>query len=212
MFEDRNKAGAQLAEQLKEYKGDSIVLALPRGGVVIGFEIAKALKVPLDVIVVRKIGAPHNPELGIGAVSESNTKVLDGSAIKLLGIPRRVISEMIRREKEELRRRVAVYRNNKPLKTLKNRTVIIVDDGLATGATARAAIRAVKKHKPKQLIFAAPVCESNTARGIEHLVDKILCIEAPSNFAAVGQWYRNFEQVSDEEVVALLKLYKNPKV
>lgn len=208
MFEDRVDAGQQLAAQLKDYKDSPIVLALPRGGVPVGFAVAKVLGVALDVIVVRKIGAPHNREFGIGAVAEGNVQVLDESTIKLLAVAKTELAEVIKKEKEELKRRVALYRNNKPLPALKNKTVILVDDGLATGVTARAAIASVKKRKPKQVIFASPVCAYDTAQELLHVVNKVVCVTTSVDFTAVGAWYRSFEQTTDAQVVVLLKRSK----
>lgn len=209
IFENRSEAGKRLALALEEYRHEKpIVLALPRGGVPIGAEIAKALNASLSVVVVRKIGAPHNPEFGIGAVAEGNVRVLDKPSIKRLGISKEELAEETKKEKEELKRRIATYRNGRPLPQFQKRTVILVDDGLATGITAQAAIAMIKKQKPKQIIFASPVCAYDTLRELRHLVDSVICVTTPVDFAAVGQWYRSFEQVSDEEVVALLRRSK----
>lgn len=206
IFEDRQDAGRQLASKLKTYKNKQlIVLALPRGGVPVGFEIARTLAVPLDVLIVRKIGSPANPEFGIGAVAEGGVRVLDWTVIKQLGISENELDGIIKREEEELKRRVKIYRNDKPLPLFKNKTVIIVDDGLATGVTARAGIIAVKKQKPKQIIFVSPVCARDAARKIKHLVKKIICVLVPVSLSAIGSWYRNFEQITDEKVIELLR-------
>ncbi len=209
IFENRQEAGRRLATELAEYKDKQVViLALPRGGIPIGFEIAKILHAPLEVLVARKIGAPYNPEFGIGAIAEGNVRVLDEPTLKLLEISKKGLDEVTDKEKEELKRRVALYRNNKPLPILKDRVVILVDDGLATGVTARAAIRGIRKHKPRELIFASPVCAYDTAAEFKHLVDDVVCVTKPVDFSAVGSWYRSFEQVSDEEVVELLRRSK----
>jgi len=208
MFEDRRDAGQQLAEQLIKYKDHPIVLALPRGGVTVGFEIAKMLHEPLDVIVARKLGAPHNPELGIGAIAEDDNIVLDEPTVAVLGITEEQIQSIKESELEEMKRRIDLYRNGKPLPKLTNRTVILVDDGLATGVTALAAIEAIKKQKPKQLIFAVPVCAYETAETIRTKVDDFVCIQCPYDLQAIGLYYRNFQQVTDEEVIELLKQSK----
>lgn len=206
IFENRQEAGKRLATELTKLLDEQpIIIALPRGGIPIGFEIAEILHAPLEVLVARKIGAPYNPEFGIGSIAEGNVRVVDEPIIKLLGISKEELNKVINKEKEELNRRVALYRNNKPLPMLKNRTVILVDDGLATGVTARAAIASIKKRKPKQLIFASPVCAYDTARELGHMVDRVICVTTPVDFAAVGLWYKSFEQVSDEEVVELLE-------
>ncbi len=223
IFANRQEAGKRLASELAQYGSassprgrneDPIIVALPRGGVPIGFEIAEILHAPLEVIVARKIGASHNPEFGIGAIAEGNVRVLDEPIVNLLAISKEELEEAISIEKEELKRRVALYRNNKPLPSFKNRTIILVDDGLATGVTARAAIAGVMKQKPKRLMFASPVCAYDTAREFQHLVDNVICVTTPVDFVAVGLCYRSFAQVSDEEVVALLeqsRLRERPK-
>lgn len=208
VFENRQEAGRQLAAKLSRYKNkNAIVLALPRGGIYIGFEVAKALHLPLDVIVSRKIGAPVNPEFGIGAISENNVQVMDEHAVKSLGISKEELKKTVRKEKKELRRRVDDYRNKKAL-SLANKIVILVDDGVATGVTARAAIVSIKKQKPKQVIFAVPVCALEAVDTFKSLADKFICIEKPGNLSAVGNWYKSFNQVEDAEVISLLKQNK----
>ncbi len=208
IFENRQKAGRRLAKKLSQFRNENLlILALPRGGVPIGAEVAKFMHAPLDVIVARKLGAPHNPEFGIGAISEEDTQVLDEHSIKALGISSEGLKELIRKEKEELSRRVNLYRHNKS-PPIKNKTIILVDDGLATGVTARAAIEAIKKQKPGQIIFAAPVCAFDTARQLKHLVDNVVCIKTPSDFESVGLWYKEFKQLTDEKVIELLKQSK----
>lgn len=205
LFEDRKEAGRKLAKRLEKYRKEKpVILALPRGGVPVGYEIAKTFKLPFDVIIVRKIGSPNQPELGIGAVAEGNVEILDKKAIKLLGLNKDAISEIIAREKNEIERRKKIYRENKPLINIKSKTVILVDDGLATGITAKAAILAIKKLKPKKIIFASPVCAFDSLKNIEN-VDEIQCILTPHEFNAVGSWYKNFDQVTDEEVKNLLR-------
>ncbi|QQG44590.1 MAG: phosphoribosyltransferase [Candidatus Roizmanbacteria bacterium] len=211
-FKDRKDAGRKLAEKLITYCRDrtllcpySIVLALPRGGVIVGYEIAQKLNVPLDVIIVRKIGAPEQPELGVGAISENNTLVLNENKISTLGYSKNQIDEVIEKEKKEMKRRIELYRSNRPLPDLKDKTVILVDDGLATGVTALAAITALSKLKPKQLIIALPVCSNTASRSFNLKVDDFICLHSLFDFQAIGLYYENFEQTTDEEVINLLK-------
>jgi putative phosphoribosyl transferase len=207
MFNDRSEGGAQLAVRLKEYKDRQgvIVLALPRGGVATGYEIARSLQVPLDIVIVRKIGFPGQPELGIGAVSETGTVVLNESIISTYGVSKDYIEREISRQKEEISRRVKLYRKGKRLPSLEGKTVILVDDGVATGATMKVAITTLRKEKLKKLIVALPVAPPGVADEIERMVDKFICIETPFDFMAVGSYYHDFTQVSDEEVIDLLE-------
>lgn len=204
-FQDRKEAGRKLGKILKKLKLENpIVLAIPRGGVVIGFEVAKILKAPLDVIIARKIGVPSQPELGMGAVAEEGVEILDKELIKSLLIPKHLVNEVIVKEKAEIERRKDLYRENKPIINLTDRVVILVDDGLATGVSAKAAIKSVRKLKPKKIIFAAPVCARDTVKKMKNSVDGLFCILTPSEFSSVGLWYQNFDQVTDEEVKELL--------
>lgn len=205
MFEDRAWAGAQLAKKLKKYKDSPIILALPRGGVVVGFEIAKALNVPFDVIISRKLGAPHNPEFGIGAISEEDSIILDKPTVASLGITKEEVQSIKDTQQIEMKRRIDLYRNGKPLPELTNKTVILVDDGLATGVTARAAIESIKKLKPKQIIFAAPVCSYETVQMIKSQISAVVCTITPHNLVAISLYYRNFPQITDEKVVEILQ-------
>ena len=207
MFKDRNEAGAQLSLMLKEYKDKEgvLVLALPRGGVVTGYEIACYLNVPLDVVIVRKIGFPGQPELGIGAVSETGTVVLNQFIISTYGVPSDYIVREVSRQKEEISRRVKLYRRGKELPALKGKIVILVDDGVATGATMKAAITTLKEEKLTNLIVALPVAPPDIADELKQMVDEFVCIETPIDFTAVGAYYHDFTQVSDEEVVELLQ-------
>lgn len=210
IFKNREEAGRTLGESLKRYKFENpVILAIPRGGVVIGYEVANIIKASLDVIVVRKIGAPTQPELGIGAVAEGGIEILDKELIKSLRIPKNSVSEVIVREKNEIERRKSLYRGGRPMLDVKNRIVILIDDGLATGVSARAAISVVRKLKPKKIIFASPVCAKDTVKNMKHLVDGLFCILTPSYFSSVGLWYQNFDQVTDEEVSKLLKSSRN---
>lgn len=209
-FQDRKEAGRRLGKILKKYKFESpIILAIPRGGVVVGFEVAKLLKAPLDVIIARKVGVPTQPELGMGAVAEGGVKILDKDLIEQIRIPRGSVNEVIAKERAEIKRRRSLYRGNKPITNIENRVVILVDDGLATGVSARAAIESIKKLRPKKIIFAAPVCAKESEQNLRHLVDELFCILIPPGFDSVGRWYQNFDQVTDEEVKELLKSYRN---
>jgi putative phosphoribosyl transferase len=206
VLKNREEGGKLLAKKLAFLKGSRvIVLALPRGGIVTGFEVARALQTPLNVLISRKIGSPMNLEFGIGAIAEGNIQVLDWANIISLNISKEKLKEIIENEKRELTRRIKLYRNNLSLPPMKNKTVILVDDGLATGVTARAAIDSIKMQKPKQIIFASPVCAHDAVQKLKYLVDKIICIITPSDLSSIGQWYKSFDQVSDEEVVSLLK-------
>lgn len=209
LFENRQEAGRRLAFRLTQHGfQDPILLALPRGGVPVGYEVAEILGIPIDVIVSRKISAPGSPEFGIGAIAEGDVLVLDEEVIKRLKISKEELNKIVQIEKEELKRRVTLYRNNKPLPILNKRIVILVDDGLATGVTSRAAIVAIKNQNPKLLIFASPVCALDTAFEFKKLVDDIICLTTPVDFSAVGYWYRIFEQVTDTEVVEFLRKSK----
>jgi putative phosphoribosyl transferase len=205
IFEDRADAGRVLAEKLLHYsEEDPIVLALPRGGVVVGYEIARALNAPLDVVVVRKLGAPGQEELGIGAIAPGGARVLDEQAVRWLGITESHMQQVIAKETEELDRRLRLYRGNRPLPDVKNRTAILVDDGLATGVTARAAIMSLRRQLPRRLVLAIPVCASDTAERVRAEVDDLVCASVPPYFRAVGLWYRHFDQTTDQEVIELL--------
>lgn len=209
VFENRKEAGKKLGSELLKYRQeDPYVLAMPRGGVPIGYEVAEILQAPLDVVVVRKIGLSSNPEFGIGAIAEGGVQVLDTTTIKVLGIDEEEIKSTIQMEKEELGRRVKIYRGGNFLPDLTNKTAILVDDGIATGITAKAAIEAIRKLNPGKLFLAMPVCALDTVDGLKKLADKVICLAIPFEFVAVGSWYKNFTQVSDEEVVGLLKKAK----
>lgn len=206
LFADRTDAGRQLAGALREYAGDPnvIVLALPRGGVPIGFEIARRLGAPLDVYVVRKLGVPGHEELAMGALAGDGTCVVDEELIASLGIGAAALEAVVRREIEELKRREAAYRDARPLPDIEGKTVILVDDGLATGSTMRAAATALRRHNPGAIVTAVPVAAPRTCASLRNLVDRIVCVQTPEPFHAVGLYYRNFEQTSDDEVRRLL--------
>lgn len=209
VYADRYEAGSRLAEKLLQYKGqNTVVLALPRGGVVLGYEVAKALNAPLDVFVARKIGAPFYPELGIGAIAPNGIQILDSGLIKSLGIEREDIEKVVERETAEMQRRLELYRGDSPPINLDGKTVILIDDGLATGVTARAAVLSVKKMRPNKIILAAPVSPPSTAERFRQEVDEFICLEEPLDFYAVGAYYSDFSQISDMEVIDLINKAK----
>lgn len=208
VFSDRKEAGKMLASKLTEYAEKSIVLAIPRGGVVVGYEIAHKLQVPLDVIVPRKVRAPFNPELAIGAVTEDGTTILDRQLVEYLGVSESHIKEESERQRQEIKRRLKVYRGDKPFPTLKGLHVIVVDDGVATGATVKAALASMRKKDPESVVLAVPVAPPSTLRELEKDADVVVCLATPEPFYAIGQFYKNFAQTSDEEVKRLLKLNK----
>jgi len=201
-FADREAAGRALAGELSRYADhpDVMVLALPRGGLPVGFEIARALHAPLDVFLVRKLGAPHYEELAMGAIASGGTRVLNEEVVERLHISEAQIEETVRREARELERREEAFRRGQPPTTTANRICILVDDGLATGSTMRAAVLALKKQSPRRIIVAVPVAAADTCADLESLVDEVLCLYTPEPFMAVGRWYDDFAQLSDDEV------------
>ena len=204
-FRDRVDAGQRLADQLKDLRSaEPVVLALPRGGVPIGVEVARVLQAPLEVFVARKIGAPQHPEFGIGAIAEGDVVVADRSATKLLGLTDEQFDQLAAEERRELQRRVQHYRGDRTLPDLNDRTVILVDDGLATGVTAEAALTTLRARHPRRLLLAAPACARETATRLGAIADEVRCVLSPSDFYAVGQWYVEFGQITDEEVLDLL--------
>lgn len=208
MFRDRAEAGRALATKLMGFagRGDVVVLALPRGGAVIGYEVAQALNAPLDVFVVRKLGTPGQPELAMGAIASGGVIVLNPDVVHGLNIPDTVIREVAAREQQEVERREQEYRGNRAPLPLRRQAVILVDDGLATGSTMRAAVIAVRDRDPAAIVVAAPVAAVSTCSELrsESEVDHVICLATPEHFQAVGQWYEEFPQVSDEEVRELL--------
>jgi putative phosphoribosyl transferase len=205
-FTDRRDAGRQLAAQLVPLaKERPIVVGLPRGGIPVAEEIAVALRAPLEPLAVRKLGAPHNPEYGIGAIAEDGTRVFDEEALAVLGINGAVLEEIVSRETAELRRRTEAYRGERPPPRLEDRTVIVVDDGVATGVTDTAALRAIRRSRPRRLILAVPVCAPDSAARLREEADEVICLVEPRLLHGVGQWYADFTQVSDAEVLAALK-------
>jgi putative phosphoribosyl transferase len=207
IYKDRKDAGLQLASRLTKYKDreDVLVLALPRGGVVIGYEVAKALNCLLDIIIIRKIGFPGQTELAIGAVSETGAVVLNEDIISTYTVSKEYIEEEISRQKKEISRRITLYRSGKGIPPLDGKIIILVDDGVATGATIKAAISTLKNEKILRLVAALPVSSKDAEEEIKKTVDEWVCPETPVDFAAVGNFYQDFTQVSDEEVVELLK-------
>ncbi len=205
VFRDRHDAGRQLAVALERFRADRpVVLGLPRGGVPVAAEVARALDAPLDVLVVRKIGVPWQPEFAIGAMGEGVVK-LDQALIRRMGISFDDVHEVVDRESRELERRIRVYRAVRAPIEVTDRPVIVVDDGLATGFTARAAIEVLRRHRPSRVVFAAPVCAPDSARRLAGVVDEVVCLRQPGDFRAVGRWYRDFSPTAEAEVVALLE-------
>lgn len=209
-YRNRQEAGKMLAQALNYYANqkDVLVLGLPRGGVPVAFEIAQALHAPLDVFIVRKLGVPGHEELAMGAIAMDGAQVFNEEIIRELAIPQAAISRVIASEEEELKRRELSYRGNRPFPTIKDKTIILVDDGIATGATMRAAIKALRQLKPVRIIVAVPVAEIGMCETMQSLVDQFICPMRPSYFYAVGAWYEDFSQTTDEEVYTLLKEVK----
>ena len=206
LFEDRFDAGRVMASKLGEFSGrnDVVVLALPRGGVPVGYEVAQALRAPFDVFVVRKLGTPGQEELAMGALASGGVTVLNREVIQALGIPRQTINAVVAREERELERREREYRGQRPAASVRGRTAILVDDGLATGSSMRVAAKALRKEAAAEIVVAVPVASPSTCAEFETEVDRVVCAITPEAFWAVGQWYRDFSQTTDEEVRDLL--------
>jgi putative phosphoribosyl transferase len=205
-FADRVEAGKQLASALADFsRKNAIILAIPRGGVIIGYEIAKALNIPLDVIIPHKIGAPNNPELAIGAVTEDGTKILDTNLISYMGVRKEYIEVETERQEHEIERRLRLYRQNEPYPNLENRDVIIVDNGIATGSTMKAALASVKNRGARTVTVAIPVGPPSTIKELKKQADRVTCLYTPEYFSAIGEFYADFSQTTDEEVITLLK-------
>lgn len=209
-FRDRKEAGQELAEQLRirQDKGvlpQPVVLALPRGGVAVAREIARALDAPLDVLVVRKIGAPFHEEFGVGALAGDDPPLFDEASLYRLGLSEADLAPVVERERKELRRREERYREGRPVPELRGRTAIVVDDGVATGSTARCALRAVRNQEPQRLLLAVPVCAPEAAEELRRQVDEFVCLHEPRLFSAVGEWYQDFGQLTDADVLAALR-------
>lgn len=209
MFKDRTEAGKILSDALSEYKDkNSIVIAIPRGGVVVAYEVAKALNTSLDLIIPRKIGAPRQPELAIGAVTEDGTTILNQDILRYLRVSDEYIKEEAKRQVEEIKRRMESYLGDKPRVSIEGKVVILVDDGVATGATIRAAIASLRKREPASIVLAIPVGPLDTIEELRREADEVICLMTPEPFFAIGQFYRSFEQTSDEEVIQILNKLK----
>jgi len=207
MFRDRAEAGRRLAEELKRRLGDEdvVVLGLPRGGVPVAFEVARELDAPLDVIVVRKLGVPYQPELGMGAIGEDGVRVLNDQVLALARVGEDEVAAVERSERAELERRATRFRGRRPRASLVGRTAVVVDDGIATGSTARAACQVARAHGASRVILAVPVAPRSSLASLAEIADELVCLATPEPFYAVGQFYRDFSQTSDEEVVEFLE-------
>ncbi|MDT3397123.1 phosphoribosyltransferase family protein [Streptomyces sp. B1866] len=210
LFHDRRDAGQRLGERLREVKeagrlGCPVVLALPRGGALVADEVARALHAPLDVLLARRIGAPFNPELGVGALAGEDPPLYDERALALLDLTPDQLSPEVARERNELHRREYLYRRGRPPSDVRDRAVVVVDDGLATGVTARAALRTLRRRRPGRIVLAVPVCSQEAATVVDPEVDEVVCLHHPEAFRSVGEWYEDFRQVTDEEVIGIVR-------
>jgi len=214
IFSNRQEAGRVLAERLEKYanREDVIVLGVPRGGVPVAFEVAKMLQAPLDIFVLRKLGVPGHEELAFGAIGSGGVRVLNTDIVNKLGVSELEIAAATKEKTKELERRERLYRGNRPPLHVEGHTVILVDDGIATGASLRAAIQAIRKLKPTALVVATPVAPRTTFQSMRHEVDELVCAEIPDPFFGVGQFYEDFSQVSDEQVIELLERARRPRV
>jgi predicted phosphoribosyltransferase len=205
-YRDRREAGVVLADRLRHFAGrdDVIVLALPRGGVPVAYEVARALGAPLDVFMVRKLGMPGHPEFAVGAIASGGVRVLEHELIRWYRVSPAALDDVVRVEQQELERREQAYRGGRPPLRLEGRTAILVDDGLATGSTMRAAVIAVRRLLPGHIVVAAPVGSPEACRALDEVADEVVCARTPSPFNAVGLYYDNFEQTTDDEVRRLL--------
>ena len=209
-FASRQEAGVELALRLEQYKGrdDVIVLALPRGGVPVASEVARALNAPLDVFVVRKLGLPGHPELAMGAIASGGVQVLNADVVEWYRVPTTVIDQVARREQAELDRRQIAYRGDTRAPDLRGRTILLIDDGLATGSTMKAAVQAARLHQPSRIIVAVPVGAPETCQELAAIADEVVCARTPEPFSAVGLWYTDFSQTTDAEVRQLLQEHR----
>lgn len=205
-FRDRAEAGRRLAEALDHLAGsDAVVLGLPRGGVPVAFEVADRLGLPLDVVVVRKVGAPNNPEFGVGAVGEEGVVLLNRPTLDRLGLREEDLQATVEEEQAELARRLDRYRRGRPAAEIKGRTAVLVDDGVATGGSAKAAVEVLRERGAGKVVLAVPVGPPDSVAELEKLADEVICLETPASFMAVGSWYRDFGQTRDEQVVEMLE-------
>jgi putative phosphoribosyl transferase len=211
LFHDRTEAGQTLAGLLREYAGrkDVLILALPRGGVPVAFEVAQALDAPLDIFVVRKLGLPSNEELAMGALASGNVRVLNEEVVQSFGISERTIEAVAEKEQVELERRERLYRGDSGPPSVRGKTILLVDDGVATGSTMRAAVAAIRGQHPAQIIVAVPVAPPSTCDTLRTEADQVVCVETPEPFYAVGQWYGVFDQTSDRQVRDLYERSKH---
>jgi putative phosphoribosyl transferase len=211
LFHDRTEAGRTLADLLREYAGrkDVLILALPRGGVPVAFEVAQALEAPLDIFVVRKLGLPSNEELAMGALASGNIRVLNDEVVQSFGISERTIEAVAEKEQVELERRERLYRGESGLPSIRGKTILLVDDGVATGSTMRAAVAAIRRQHPAQIVVAVPVAPPSTCDTLRTEADEVVCVATPEPFYAVGQWYRVFDQTTDRQVRELYERSKH---
>jgi putative phosphoribosyl transferase len=205
LFKNREEAGRKLADALKEFKGkDVVVLGIPRGGVVVANEVAKALGAPLDVVVTRKIEAPGEPEYALGAVTQEGEVIMDRQAAESLGASPAYLDDQVRKKREEVKERMERLRGDKPYPKLEGRVVVIVDDGIATGSSVSAAVMSVKKRKPKEVVVAVPVAPADAVQMLTEEGARVVCLETPGPFLAIGEFYGDFDQVEDMEVKRIL--------
>ncbi|MDD2340694.1 MAG: phosphoribosyltransferase [Methanosarcina sp.] len=211
LFNDRVEAGRKLAKYLLKYanRSDVLILALPRGGVPVAFEVAKELNVKMDVFIVRKLGVPGNEELAMGAIASDNIRVLNEDVVTSFQIPERVIDMVAENERRELERRESTYRGDRPKPEIKGSTIILIDDGLATGATMRAAAAALKTKSPAKIVVAVPTAAPDTCELLRKEIDEVICVATPEPFYGVGAWYEDFSQTTDKEVCELLDKARN---